>query len=221
MLALHRFEYHAVALCADPIEKRCLSRLITQLCSLKCLLRLRQGFCSRKVRRDDKCLDFCQLIGATARNASFCSRSIPCSAAARLARASVRRPSICWDLPWHCDDTPHRVRLTAFRSVVVALTFPPSVPDRGIHARSPVEVLTLAVDLSRVPSALRPLRQRDCAQIWSTKDARGQHWLCRSAKRCKRVAIHEACSAATARQTNSRSRSRRASLQLLYIRGRK
>src|SRR5213593_1348454 len=90
MLASHRFDVAQVALCADPIEKRRFSRLITQLCSLKCLLRLRHELVAEKFDMMMKRLDLCQLIAQQPqRFLLFALKSLlgSCKIRARLAYA--------------------------------------------------------------------------------------------------------------------------------------
>src|SRR5206468_8712505 len=62
MLASHRFDIAQVALRADPIEKRRFSRLVTQLCRLKCLPRLWHELVAEQLDVMMKRLDLCQLI---------------------------------------------------------------------------------------------------------------------------------------------------------------
>src|SRR6266542_1853767 len=62
MLASHRFDIAQVALRANPIEERRFSRLITQLCRLKCLLRLWHELVAEQLDVMMKRLDLCQLI---------------------------------------------------------------------------------------------------------------------------------------------------------------
>src|SRR5213593_4113773 len=62
MLASHGFDVAQVALRANPIEKRRFSRLVTQLCRLKCLPCLGHELVAEQLDVMMKCLDLCQLI---------------------------------------------------------------------------------------------------------------------------------------------------------------
>src|SRR5437899_12900952 len=62
MLAPHRFDVAQVALCADPIEKRRFSRLITQLRGLECLLRLWHELVAEKFNMMMKGFDLWHLM---------------------------------------------------------------------------------------------------------------------------------------------------------------
>src|SRR5207247_1323663 len=92
-----------VALRADPIEKRCFTRLVTQPCRLKCLLRLWHELVAEQLDVMMKRLDLCQLIAQQAqRLLLFALKSLlgSCKICARLAHAGRIFAGIH---PWDCE----------------------------------------------------------------------------------------------------------------------
>src|SRR6266496_4095173 len=90
VLASHRFDVAQVALRGDPIEKRRFTRLVTQLCRLKCLLRLWHELVAEQLDVMMKRLDLCQLIAQQSqRLLLFALKSLlgSCKICARLAHA--------------------------------------------------------------------------------------------------------------------------------------
>src|SRR5438552_7808246 len=99
MLASHGFDVAQVALRANPIEKRRFSRLVTQPCRLKCLLRLWHELVAEQLDVMMKRLDLCQLIAQQAqRLLLFALKSLlgSCKICARLAHAG---PIFSWIHP--------------------------------------------------------------------------------------------------------------------------
>src|SRR5436190_13980321 len=103
MLASHRFDIAQVALRADPIEKRRFSRLVTQLCRLKCLPRLWHELVAEKFDVMMKRLDLCQLIAQQSQCfLLFALESLlgSCNIRARLPHAGC---IFTWIHPWNCE----------------------------------------------------------------------------------------------------------------------
>src|ERR1044071_5410232 len=91
MLAPHCFDIAQVALSTDPVEKGCFSRLVTQPCRFKSLLRLWHELVAEKLDVVMKRLDLCQVVAQKSQRlflfaleSLFCS----CKTCARLAYAS-------------------------------------------------------------------------------------------------------------------------------------
>ena len=123
MLAPHCFDVAHVALRADPVEKRRFSRLVTQPCRLKCLLRLWHELVAEKFDMMMERLDLCQLITQESqRFLLFTFKSLlgSCKIRARLAYSGGIFAGIYpWDGERHAGvEFTHRLR-----GVVVALAF--------------------------------------------------------------------------------------------------
>src|SRR5215468_10645966 len=103
MLSPHGLEIAQVSLRADPIEKSRLSRLITQACRLKCLLRLRHKLVAKEFDVMMQRLDLCQLIAQQSqRLLLFPLKSLlgGCEICARLTDAGRIFAGID---PWDCE----------------------------------------------------------------------------------------------------------------------